>query len=999
MKKITLLCCICFFFINQIWAGSPWKTGAYDYNGTFADFSEKYELKEATRRMMLRISKYEEDGMSAKDRSNLKEELNQKNKSGYAPIFDAIDYNYVELVQKMLQYGADPNTRTTNNWTPLFYGLKKNTNPEIIKSLLDYGANPNVFDENKESPLLYALKYNMSLEIIKKMLDKGADANYTWNKGDFTNYTPIYVAVKSQNTDFINLVLEKTNAETLSKKAKWKNLEETPFACLCRNISKSTAPERKLLDIIDKFIEKEADIDSEIVQEKNAYTPLLFLLVNNYNANKRDFVEKLIENGANVDKEFILENGKISTLQLAYETKDFDIFKKILEKSTKETIDKIEAIKRENITYKNSLLSMLLWNYDVKDEFLKYAINALLEKNADTNIPYAIGENQFTPLYIAVWRLSDSRIREDEKYELTKKLLKKGADPNKTNKITKEDSSVDEFTTFHYVAYKNMEKFYKLFEEYDGNKLAKDSYGNTVLYYKGSHIKNIADRIDFSYEEDKQYKPDFNENIDYNIVTTKLKMNLLQICIRHGDSTSAKFLLENNKISWDKEDDNGENALDYALNYNNYDVVQYLIDKKVDIGKSIFSVIEKTFENGNTDPLSKFLQNGSFTNIKKTYGDNNVKLDPITYAAVYHLDVVTTDIAVNRSNVLSVLLENKGNLGKFGLNEKITKDGKTAILMAEDEDTVLKLIYYGAAMNIPDNSGKNAIDYAFEKNQTFVIDKLLESKTKIGASIFSAIDSELSGHDAKLMQFMELEEASGLSKLTKEEQYGNNKVRMPLAIYVICKKTEEMRNTSARIEILEKIIGSGADINATVRGGEYSGDTALIFAVKNRDEKLVEFLLEKNADISIQSKGTENSGRNAIFYALENKNEAILKNILRKVGENITNVTTTNQKDNGASLLMFLARYGSKDVILEFLPKILKKDKYCLEKTDRDGKTAFLYAASYNNDYAAIKYFRMYGANVYATDSNGKNAADLAKAENNNEEVLRRLESYGVYGK
>jgi len=48
-----------------------------------------------------------------------------------------------------------------------------------------------------------------------------------------------------------------------------------------------------------------------------------------------------------------------------------------------------------------------------------------------------------------------------------------------------------------------------------------------------------------------------------------------------------------------------------------------------------------------------------------------------------------------------------------------------------------------------------------------------------------------------------------------------------------------------------------------------------------------------------------------------------------------------------------------------------------------------------------MKILRMYGANVYAKDNNGNNAYILAIKYQNDEkeEILRRLESYGVYEK
>lgn len=44
-----------------------------------------------------------------------------------------------------------------------------------------------------------------------------------------------------------------------------------------------------------------------------------------------------------------------------------------------------------------------------------------------------------------------------------------------------------------------------------------------------------------------------------------------------------------------------------------------------------------------------------------------------------------------------------------------------------------------------------------------------------------------------------------------------------------------------------------------------------------------------------------------------------------------------------------------------------------------------------------MKVLRMYGADVYAKDNNGKSAPALAKENNNSEIVIRIIKSYGVY--
>lgn len=76
---------------------------------------------------------------------------------------------------------------------------------------------------------------------------------------------------------------------------------------------------------------------------------------------------------------------------------------------------------------------------------------------------------------------------------------------------------------------------------------------------------------------------------------------------------------------------------------------------------------------------------------------------------------------------------------------------------------------------------------------------------------------------------------------------------------------------------------------------------------------------------------------------------------------------------------------------------MVSKNERALERRDAEGLTPFIYAAKYNTDFRMIKLLRMYGADVEAKDKYGNNAIKLAKENNNDEKVLVRLESYGVY--
>ena len=605
------------------------------------------------------------------------------------------------------------------------------------------------------------------------------------------------------------------------------------------------------INLVQKMISYGADVNE---YSDNGKYPLLFFAISNSSS---EIVNALINNGADCNK--IIEANDISNwtpLMESIERGNDEILKMVYDKTSVSDIFNLKAkYKTKDYTVKTTPINYLLicFNKYNRDPF--WLIKDLVEeKKVDINSVLEIDNLlEQTPLEMV---LESENINNDKKKEYIEYFLEKGADSNINCKI-KEDSGYWEHTSFHYVAKENLSYAYDLIKKHNGDKNKKDSYGKTPLDYRKSHIENLADKLDFSYEETgscndflKDYSGAWESfNGDYNVVTSsEKKQNLLQIAIKYNDWETALKLSKN--ISWNKTD----------------------------------------------------------------------------------------------------------------------------------------------------ATGKNSKDYAFEYNCAQAIDYFLEKKIKLGVSLFAAIDNELNGFDSHIIEFINLEGAASASSLTKqilcEDKSSCNFGLLTYASY--SKNTEPL--TQERIKILKQLLYIGLGINESVRGGEYDGSSALIFASRRGDEEFVDFLLENGADVNATCKSSVASGRTALFYALENKKDGIVDLLITKGKNQIVDSQLNNSKDNGATLLMFLARYGNFDQLRELVPE-LSVNPISLEKKDKRGMTPFLYAAAYNNNFMAMKVLRMYGANVFAKDINGNNAYDLAKLEGNDEEILRRLESYGVYGK
>ena len=76
---------------------------------------------------------------------------NARDEYGNSPLHWAVKYNFIELVQWLLDRGANSNAKNRWSQTPLFFA-DWNTEAKVAQALLDKGADPNVRDRNGFAP-------------------------------------------------------------------------------------------------------------------------------------------------------------------------------------------------------------------------------------------------------------------------------------------------------------------------------------------------------------------------------------------------------------------------------------------------------------------------------------------------------------------------------------------------------------------------------------------------------------------------------------------------------------------------------------------------------------------------------------------------------------------------------------------------------------------------------------------------------------------------------
>jgi ankyrin repeat protein len=105
----------------------------------------------------------------------------------------------IELVELLLDKGADPNSKNENGDTPLHKACFENA-LEISKLLIERGADVDAKDVIGLTPLHWAVLHHNHIEIAKLLLDRGADVEAENEDGetplDWAKYDEIKTILK-----------------------------------------------------------------------------------------------------------------------------------------------------------------------------------------------------------------------------------------------------------------------------------------------------------------------------------------------------------------------------------------------------------------------------------------------------------------------------------------------------------------------------------------------------------------------------------------------------------------------------------------------------------------------------------------------------------------------------------------------------------------------------------------------------------------------------------
>lgn len=226
-------------------------------------------------------------------------EINSLLTNSYTPLMTAAGFAFSESVSLLLKKGADVNAKLSDGGQAIHLVAEYNFDHEIISLLVEAGADINS-RRNDRTPLHLAIKANENMAVINRLIDVGADIEAKDNAGS----TPLFYAVVAEKK-----AVDKTRAllaaGASANAAEGNGYTPLFYATSTRNIEK----------ILDLLLDFGADINCRAI---SGYTPLFEMVLTRRATTKK--LQALIDRGADIN---IQENKcGYSCLHLAVTQKD-----------------------------------------------------------------------------------------------------------------------------------------------------------------------------------------------------------------------------------------------------------------------------------------------------------------------------------------------------------------------------------------------------------------------------------------------------------------------------------------------------------------------------------------------------------------------------------------------------------------------------------------------------------------------------------------------------
>ncbi len=867
-------------------------------------------------------------------------------------LLEAVKTGDLKRVHKLIEEDPDVVHARTQDWgTPLHVAIQAG-HYDIVELLIEKGADVNAKNVHGNTPLHTAVSARQTtmieLFLRKKVEGLNVDLDIK-NNGDEDNpdgYTPIELAEKQHPITIAKLL----SGEFTPRKRPPTELDVELLEAV------KTGDLKRVHELIEE--------DPDVVHAKNQYwgTPLHVAI----QAGHYDIVELLIEKGADVNAKNVHGNTPLHTAVSARQTTMIELFlrkkaaglhigfdiKNNGDEDNPDGYTPIELAEKRNATIITKLLSgefaprkRPLADNDIR--ILEASENGNLEEvhkliEKDPDVVHARNQHWSTPLHVAI---------QVGHYDVVELLIEKGADVNAKN--------VHGNTPLHIVVIVGETVFVKLLIRNNAKVDIKNGNEKTPIEIAKERGRG---RI-------RTFLEDGGELRTNEVSLTWLDKELIK-AVEMGNLGEIRELIENQDANIDVRNPKGKSTLLHlAAKIGSYDVVELLIEKAPDLlnAKTVHlnTPLHVAIQEGQYDIVELLIEKGADVNAKNVHGNTPL------HVAVMHGQItiiefflrkkaeglnVDLDIKNNKKETPIELAEKRNSIiitkllsGEFASRKKPPTELDVELLEAvktgnleevhklieEDPDVVHArtrewstplhvaiqaghydivelLIEKGADINAKNINGNTPLHTAVSQEQTTMIELFLRKKA---AGLDIGFDIKNNGDEDNPDGYTPIELAEKqnsiiIAKLLSGEFAPRKRPPTELDVELLeAVKTGDLKRVHKIIEedpdvvhartqnwgtplhvaiqyrhydIVELLIDKGADVNAR----NVRGNTPLHIAVNDKQITTVELFLRKkveglNVDLDIKNNGDEdNPDGHTPFELAEKRNFTIIKKLL-----------------------------------------------------------------------------------------------------------------------
>jgi ankyrin repeat protein len=550
--------------------------------------------------------------------------------------------------------------------------------------------------------------------------------------------------------------------------------------------------------------------------------------------------------------------------------------------------------------------------------------------------------------------------------ELVKLLLSKGADPNI------QDTYFN--TPLIYVCndYENdnTKNIVKMLIESGSNLDIQDYYGKTALM------------LSVEYGNYDICKMLIESGSNINICDLEKRSSLMIAC-EYFHENIIQLLLENG-ANPDLSTDDGKTALLFVTEKESEEMVSLILS----YSRNKKELINKHYEE-NRNPLTMsqfhqknnilkiFIDNGADVNVKNIYG-----FTPLIQACLQRdleivLKLIQTGVDINMksdsglNSLMTASINGNEDIVKTLIDKHadvytINDFGYTPLMFAvenNNEKVVELLLPFSENINEQNDDKYTALMFACINKNKNIIKMLLNSgvnpdlKNKYGETALMILCENGKNYDVvnellkvkHIIDLKDFDSKTALYKAFKNEDYKICRLLLEHGADPNIKYDEEtilMKCCEYEDEVFVNFVNLFITMRADLNIKDNNGNTALMVAIENKNEKIIKMLINSGADLNIQN----NEGFTVLMYSLDIELDYV-KFILKK-GSNI------NLQDNsGNTVLMYCCMYY--DILLDDIINILLEKGVNLKLKNKKNKTLQMIVRE-NGNKNLIKLFEKF---------------------------------------